>query len=126
MPAQTQRSKPMIRFMILAAAAAAVAACATIGPIPADRLAATEASYRGAQEAGADSVPQAKLHLKFAGDGIIDGRRLINAQNNVEAVRVLDRARADAELAVVLPREAQSQWDAQQAAEQAKTLRANP
>ena len=113
----------MTRFIVVAFVAGA--ACA-IAPIPADRLAATEASYRGAQEAGADSVPQAKLHLKFASDGIVEGRRLISAQNNDEAVHVLDRARADAELAVGLTREAQAEWEAQQAGEQARTLHANP
>jgi len=113
----------MTRFIVLAVVAGA--ACA-IAPIPIDRLASTEASYRGAQEAGADSVPQARLHLKFANDGIVEGRRLIAAQNNDEAVKVLDRARADAELSLGLTREAQAEWEAEQAGEQARTLRANP
>jgi len=106
-------------------ATAACAACA-IAPVPNDRLAATEASYRGAQEAGADGVPQAKLHLKYADEGIGQARQLIAQRRPAEAVQVLDRARADAELAVGLTREAQSEWEAQQAAEQLKALRANP
>jgi hypothetical protein len=116
----------MSRFIIRSVFTAATCAACAIAPVPNDRLASTEASYRGAQEAGADSVPQAKLHLKFADEGIVQARKLISEQRSGEAVQVLDRARADAELAVGLSREAQAEWDAQQAAEQMKALRANP
>ena len=105
-------------------ALAACAACATV-PIPNDKLAATEASHRGAQEAGADAVPRAKLHLKFAEEGIAQARKLIAERRNDEAAQLLDRAKADAELAVGLSRESQAEKEAQQAAEQIKALRAN-
>jgi uncharacterized protein DUF4398 len=114
-------SRVIVRIVL---AAAACAACA-VAPVPNDRLASTEASYRGAQEAGADSVPQAKLHLKFAEEGIAQARKLIAEQRNAEAVQALDMAKADAELAVGLARESQAEWEAQQAAEQIKALRSN-
>jgi hypothetical protein len=114
---------PLIARSVLAAAA--FAGCA-IAPIPNDRLAGTEASYRGAQEAGADAVPQAKLHLKYAEEGIAQARKLIADNKNDEAGQVLDQARADAELAVGLARESQAEAEAQQAVKQIQALRANP
>jgi hypothetical protein len=115
----------MTRFIAALFATAIGAACATAGPVPNDRLAASEASYRGAQEAGADTTPQAKLHLKLAADELAQARQLIAQQKNDEAGRTLDRAKADAELAVGLAREAQARLDAEQALEQVKTLQAN-
>lgn len=112
----------MIRFIVLIAACAA---CAT-APIPNERLASTEASIRGAQEAGADAVPQAQLHLKFATEGIAQARKLIAERRNEEAGLVLDRARADAELAVGLSREAQVKAEAEQALAQVAAIKANP
>jgi hypothetical protein len=117
--------KIMSRFIARSLLTAAACVACAAAPIPNDRLAGTEASYRGAQEAGADSVPQAKLHLKFAEEGITRARKLIAEQRNDEAVQALDQARADAELAVGLARESQAEWEAQQAAEQIKALRAN-
>ena len=116
----------MSRFIARTAFAAAFCVACASAPIPNDRLAATEASYRGAQEAGADSVPRAKLHLKYAEEGIAEARKLIAARRNDEAGWVLDNARADAELAVGLTRESQTELAAQQAADQIKALRANP
>jgi Flp pilus assembly secretin CpaC len=107
-------------------AAALCGACATVAPLPNNRLAATEASYRGAQEAGADSVPRAKLYLKYSDEEIILARKLMSEQKAAEAGQVLDRARADAELSLGLTRAAQAESEAQHAADQIKTLRASP
>jgi len=116
----------MKRFGAAIFAAAVGTACATAAPVPHDRLSASEASYRGAQEAGADAAPQAKLHLKLAEEEIGRAKALIAQQKNEEAARLLDRAKADAELAVGLAREAQARADAQMAAEQVKTLQTSP
>jgi hypothetical protein len=115
----------MKRFITALFVTAFGAACATAGPIPTDRLAASQASFRGAQEAGADSTPQAKLHLKLAADEIDQAKQLMAAQKNDEAGWALDCARADAELAVGLSREAQAQLEAAQAVEQIKALQEN-
>jgi hypothetical protein len=112
----------MNRFIAALFAAALGAACAATAPVPTDKLAASEASCRGAQEAGADGVPQSKLALKLAQDEIELARQLIAKQRNVEAANVLDRARADAELAVGLAREAKAEQEAQQAVDQIKVL----
>ena len=107
-------------------AAAIGSACASAAPVPHDRLAASEASYRGAEEAGADSAPQAKLALKLAQDEIGQAKLLIAANKNEEAARTLDQARADAELAVGLAHEARAELEAQKALEQIKVLQSNP
>ena len=101
-------------------------ACASTGPVPTERLAASEASYRGAQEAGAAGAPQARLSLKLAEEEIARARQLIAEKKNEEAGRVLDLAKADAELAVGLAREAHAEAEAQQALEQIKALKAAP
>jgi hypothetical protein len=112
----------MTRFIAAVFATALGTACATTGPAPRDRLAASEASYRGAQEAGAAGSPQANLHLKLAADEIAQARALMAQEKNEEAGRTLERARADAELAVGLAREAQARNDAQAAVDQVKAL----
>lgn len=112
----------MKRMIAALFSAALGSACAAGFPVPNDRLAASEASYRGAQEAGADGEPQAKLALKLAQDEIEQARQLMAQQKNAEAARLLDRARADAELSVGLAREAKAEWEARQAVEQIKVL----
>ena len=116
----------MKRLITALLAAALGSACATASPVPHDRLAASEASYRGAQEAGADNVPQSKLALKLAADKIAEAKVLISNQKNDQAARMLDRAKADAELSVGLAREAKAKAEAQAALEQIKVLQSNP
>ena len=106
-------------------AAAIGSACAAGSPVPHERLAASEASYRGAQEAGADSAPQAKLALKLAEEEIAQAKQLIAQSKNDEAAQMLDRAKADAELSVGLAREAKAKIEAQAAVDQVKVLQSN-
>lgn len=101
------------------------AACATATPGLNERLAASEASARGAREAGAENEPQAKLHLKMAQDQIALARKL-QADKPEEAARLLERAKADAELAVGLTRAGQAQHEAQATLAQIQTLQSNP
>ena len=102
------------------------AACATVAPVPTERLAASQASLRGAQEAGADKEPQAKLHLKIAADELEQAQALMAQQKNEEAGRLLERSKADAELAVGIARQAHAEAEAQQAVAAAKAFQANP
>jgi hypothetical protein len=83
------------------------AACATV-PVPHEQKSASEAAVRGAQEAGADDAPQAKLALQLSRDEIGQGDQLVAQGKNTEAAAMFDRARADAELAVGLTREAEA------------------
>jgi Domain of unknown function (DUF4398) len=115
----------MKRLGVTLFATALGAACATVGPAPTDRLAASQASFRGAQEAGADGNPQARLHLKLASDEILQAQQLMAEKKNDEAGWALDCAKADAELAVGLAREDKARGEAAQALEQIKVLQEN-
>jgi non-ribosomal peptide synthetase component F len=98
------------------------AGCATV-TIPPERLESTSASIRGAEELGAQGVPEAKLHLQFAKDQADSARRLA-ADGDPRATLVMSRAEADAELALGLAREVAVHGDALKAAEDLKAVQA--
>jgi hypothetical protein len=82
-----------------------LAACGSSIPPPADKLASAEAAARSARELGADREPKAQLHLKLASEQIDQAKKLMNDGDNGRADLVLQRASADAELAVMLAKE---------------------
>jgi hypothetical protein len=79
--------------------------CASAPP-PTEQLASAEASLRAAREIGAAQVPRAELHLRLAQEQLTKARTLSKDGDNEEAARLMDRAHADAELALALAREA--------------------
>jgi hypothetical protein len=85
-------------------------ACAS-APVPTEQLASTEASVRAAHELGAERVPRAQLHLKLAQEQMQQARKLAEDGETERAGVVLARARADAELALMLSREAAAHRD---------------
>jgi hypothetical protein len=100
-------------------------ACAS-GPQPTQRLASAEAAVRAAKEVGAKDVPQAQLHAQLAEEQVQQANKLIKDGENDRADQVLRRAQADAELAVALAREADSQQKAQAAEAALSPSPANP
>ncbi len=78
--------------------------CASF-PAPNDHLASSLAAVRGAEEAGAQEVPKAALHLKLAQDQIGQARTMIENGDNQRADDMSIRAYNDAELALALARE---------------------
>jgi hypothetical protein len=66
---------------------------------------------RAARELGAQAVPRAQLHLRLAQEQVTQARKLAEDGENERAASLLTRARADAELALALSREATSQRD---------------
>ncbi len=80
-------------------------ACGSSIPPPSDKLASAEAAARSARELGADREPKAQLHLKLADEQIDQAKKLMNDGDNGRADLVLQRASADAELAVMLAKE---------------------
>lgn len=84
--------------------------CASAPP-PTEQLASAEASMRAARELGAQAVPRAQLHLRLAQEQVTQARKLAEDGENERAASLLNRARADAELALALSREATSQRD---------------
>jgi len=97
------------------------AACGGYPP-PNDALTASAAAARSAREVGAESAPQAALHLKLADEAIAKAKSLIKDGDNERAEYVLVRAKADAELALALAKEASAKTDVQRATEQIKAL----
>jgi hypothetical protein len=106
----------------LVLAALMSAGCATI-QLPPERLAANEASIRGAEELGAEGVPQARLHLQLAKDQTESAVRLAE-DGDERALLVLARAQSDAELALSLAREATVHRAAVRAGEELESVKA--
>ena len=92
-------------------------------PVPHDSLTAAQADVKGAEVGGAPENPKAALHLKLAKDEIEVAQKQISDGDNEEAARTLDRAQADAELALALAKEVKAQADASEASEQVGKLR---
>lgn len=95
----------LLRNSIVVGATLLGLGCAS-SPAPVEQLASAEASVRAARELGAASVPRAELHLKLAQQQVTQARQLSADGENEQASVLLTRARADAELAVSLTREA--------------------
>jgi len=93
-----------MRNVLAVCAAACLAACGGHYPEPKEAEASTAAAVRSASEVGAEKDPQATLHLKFAKDQSADATRLISSGDNQRAESLLARARADAELSLMLAR----------------------
>ena len=68
-------------------------------------------------------MPQAALHLKKAQDHIAQAKALIADDENERADFVLQRAEADAELALAQAREDQAKKEAQEAIDMVEELR---
>lgn len=111
-----------ITFVGLAAIAAG---CASIPP-PTDRLASSEAAIRSAKELGADSDPQAALHVRLADEQVGTARQLMRDGENRRADLVLQRSKADAELAIMLTRERSAKTDLQRVQQTRNPQSGNP
>lgn len=91
--------------------------------IPQEQLSTAQATQKGAEVAGAAEDPKASLHLKLATEQIEKAKALIADGQNEEAASVIDRAQADAELAIVLAKAAQAKKAAAEAGEQVEELK---
>jgi hypothetical protein len=80
-------------------------ACGATVPVPTQRLADAQSAERSATELGALDEPQAKLSLRLAQEQIASARQAIANGDNKRAESLLVRAKADAELAIVLANE---------------------
>ena len=107
---------------LILASATSVAACGG-GPRPEAQLSQSKASISAAEAVGAQSYPKAALHLKMARDQVATAERLIEDGDNEEADLVLQRAEADAELALALAREDKVRNEARQAMQKVEELK---
>jgi Domain of unknown function (DUF4398) len=110
----------MSRFL-LAAAVFVGAGCAHQPPTKS--LEQSKAAIRAAEEVGAEKLPQAALHLQLAREESDRARELIAHDHNQEAASYLERAEADADLAVAITRANQERSDADAAAYRTRELK---
>lgn len=99
-----------------------LAACGGVA-VPQEQLSAAQASAKGAEVGGAAEDPKAALYLKLSHEGIAKAKALIADGDNEEAVRVIDRAQADADLADVLAKESRAKKAVAEAKEQVADLK---
>jgi hypothetical protein len=103
-----------MRKIELWAVASLVAGCASY-PQPSDSLTNSTAAARGAQEAGAQQVPDAALHLRLAEEQNEKAKKLMGDGENERAHYLTMRAQSDAELALSLAHEEEAHQKASQA-----------
>ena len=97
----------MMRFISTALVTVSVAACGG-SSLPPAKAADTQAAISAAAAVGADQHPQAALHLKMARDQLKQAQDLISRDKDDQAKLVLERANADAEVALIITREAEA------------------
>jgi len=102
--------------------ACALGACGGAA-IPQEQLTAAKAAVSGAEVGGANSDPRAQLHLQRAKEGVAKAEKLIADDENEEAASVIERATADADLALALAREAGAKGEATETNEQLERLK---
>jgi hypothetical protein len=97
----------MTRFASCTLITAFVAACGG-SALPPAKVVDTQSSISAASAVGADQNPQAALHLKMARDQLKQAQGLIDDGKDDAARLVLERADADAQVALIITREAQA------------------
>lgn len=97
-----------IVWTLVIGAALALAACGGAAK-PTSKLVDAQAALRAADEVGADKVPQGDLHMKLAREQLERADHLMKDGDNERAAGVLERAKADAELAMALSRRAEAE-----------------
>lgn len=113
-----------MRTSLVSIAALLLVACGSSMPPPTERLTSAEAAARSAKELGADNNPKAQLELKLAQEQIDQAKKLMADGDNKRADLVLQRANADAELAVMLAKESSAKAEADKAQENVKNIKA--
>jgi hypothetical protein len=90
--------------------------------LPAKQLADAEAGIRAAREVGAQDTPKAALQLKLAQDGVQRAQAQSKEGDDERATATLEEAKVDAELAVLLAKQEESEARAHQAQSRAGSV----
>jgi hypothetical protein len=106
------------------AAAVVLGGCATVSDIPIEEMTQSRATIRAAEEVGAENVPSAATHLQLARDQTERANALLREGEERRAAFVLERAAADAELAIALAREVPLRAETERALERVRQLQA--
>lgn len=106
------------RFGALAAIALG---CASRQDLPAN-YAPTQSAISAAEAVGARNEPRAALHLKMAKDQLVRAQSYAREGDEHEAAMMLDRARTDAELALMVTREVEAKKQAERVKRDVESL----
>ncbi|MBM7113443.1 DUF4398 domain-containing protein [Archangium primigenium] len=113
----------MRRALIAVGLVFGVVGCAGAQRVPpTGQLVDSQVTIRQAEEAGASAVPDAAQHLQWAQEQTEGARRLLEQNRRDEAALFLQRAAADAELALALAREAPARAEADRVLQQVQRL----
>jgi hypothetical protein len=104
----------MRTLLFALAGSLALAACGSSFPIPNDQFAAAQKDVGRAQESGAMSVPDAKLHLQLANETLAKAKEQMD-KDNKRAASLIAVASAEAELAMAMAKESQAKAEAAEA-----------
>ena len=105
-----------------ASVALMLAGCATTA-VPHELMASSQGAIRAAEEIGAEKVPSAALHLQLAKEQADRANTCIKDGDNLRARYILQRAEADADLALALAREAPLRAEAQKAVDELQAVK---
>jgi glycerol-3-phosphate dehydrogenase len=111
-----------LRSFVVTSTILLVTACAA-KQLPQQQLMDTQGAITSAEELDGDENPKAKLHLQFAREQLVTARQLIDEGDDEEAMRMLDRATADADLALTLARTEQLRKESVEARTEVEELR---
>ncbi|MBC8072526.1 MAG: DUF4398 domain-containing protein [Deltaproteobacteria bacterium] len=107
---------------LIVALALVVPACAS-KTLPQQQLMDTQGAITSAEELGGDENPDAKLHLQYAREQLESAKKRMDDGDKDEAKRLLERAHADADLALTLARTEQVHQDSRKAIADVEALR---
>jgi hypothetical protein len=110
------------RILVASSVLVLVPACAST-VLPQQQLMDTQGAITSAEELKGDENPDAKLHLQFAREQLTAAKELMANGDEEEAERMLDRATADAELALTLARTEQLRTESREARSEVNELR---
>jgi hypothetical protein len=105
----------------IGAIGAVVLGCSGRRDLPANYT-PTQAAISAADAVGAKNEPRAALHLKMAKDQLTRAESYAREGDTHEAQLMLDRARTDAELALMVTRELQARAEAERVKRDIETL----
>ncbi|HWA76996.1 MAG TPA: DUF4398 domain-containing protein [Polyangiaceae bacterium] len=108
-------------FCAFTTSLAFVAACGG-SALPPPQAVEAKSSISAAEAVGAQNEPKAALHLKLAKDQTAQAETLLRNGDDDEARLLLEQAKVDAELALVLTREASMRAQVQQSLSKVRDL----
>jgi hypothetical protein len=114
---EANRIAATYRMVVGAALGAGMFACGGSIPAPSNQWAAAQVDVGRAQEGGALTVPDAKLHLQLAQEDLSTSKQMFERDNR-RAATLIALARTEAQLALSLSKESIAQSEASVAEDQ--------